>query len=421
MLQCYKLIYHIAITNGVEMRCKMIVKRWVAISAVAVAVSAVLAGCSSQKQPQQPAAPAAEAQASAEAGATEETVAEDATVLKDAFQNDFSVGVAVKMAAVNDDAEMEFVGRNFNSITMENDMKPESLLDWEASEKSKDGMPEIRKEHLGRVLGMAKEKGMKLRGHCLVWHSQTPEWFFSKDFEPSKGLVDKETMKKRMEVYLQKVLTYCQDNFPGVVYAWDVVNEAMADGGGYRTESNWYQTYGDESYITDAFTFARKYAASEVKLFYNDYNEYVPAKRDLIVELLKDLRGKGLVDGMGMQSHWDMSFPSVDMLGQALEEYGKIDGMEIQFTEIDMHNTDNSKEGLQKQAERYKQFFETILRADRTGTANVTNVTFWGMDDEVTWLSGFKGETSYPLLFDADHKEKPCFGSILETAKEAYK
>lgn len=418
MLQCYKLIYHIAITNGVEMRCKMIVKRWVAISAVAVAASAVLAGCSSQKQPQKP---AAEAQASAEAGATEETVAGDATVLKDAFQNDFSVGVAVKMAAVNDDAEMEFVGRNFNSITMENDMKPESLLDWEASEKSKDGMPEIRKEHLGRVLGMAKEKGMKLRGHCLVWHSQTPEWFFSKDFEPSKGLVDKETMKKRMEVYLQKVLTYCQDNFPGVVYAWDVVNEAMADGGGYRTESNWYQTYGDESYITDAFTFARKYAAPEVKLFYNDYNEYVPAKRDLIVELLKDLRGKGLVDGMGMQSHWDMSFPSVDMLGQALEEYGKIDGLEIQFTEIDMHNTDNSEEGLQKQAERYKQFFETILRADRTGTANVTNVTFWGMDDEVTWLSGFKGETSYPLLFDADHKEKPCFGSILETAKEAYK
>ena len=136
----------------------MIVKRWVAISAVAVAASAVLAGCSSQKQPQQPAAPEAEAQASAEAGATEETVAEDATVLKDAFQNDFSVGVAVKMAAVNDDAEMEFVGRNFNSITMENDMKPESLLDWEASEKSKDGMPEIRKEHLGRVLGMAKEK-----------------------------------------------------------------------------------------------------------------------------------------------------------------------------------------------------------------------------------------------------------------------
>ena len=182
----------------------MIVKRWVAISAVAVAASAVLAGCSSQKQPQQP---AAEAQASAEAGATEETVAGDATVLKDAFQNDFSVGVAVKMAAVNDDAEMEFVGRNFNSITMENDMKPESLLDWEASEKSKDGMPEIRKEHLGRVLGMAKEKGMKLRGHCLVWHSQTPEWFFSKDFEPSKGLVDKETRKKRMEVYLQKVLT----------------------------------------------------------------------------------------------------------------------------------------------------------------------------------------------------------------------
>ena len=194
----------------------------------------------------------------------------------------------------------------------------------------------------------------------------------------------------------------------------------MGDDGGYRTESGWYETYGDESYIMDAFTFARKYAGEDVKLFYNDYNEYVEEKRDLIVELIHSLREKGLVDGMGMQSHWDMGFPSVDMLEDALAEYGKIDGLEIQLTEIDMHNTDDTEEGLQRQAERYREFFEVIMRAKRTGISNITNITFWGMTDEDSWLSGFKGETSYPLLFDEEFKEKPCFDSVMDTAKKEY-
>lgn len=345
----------------------------------------------------------------------------DAATLKEAFQNDFTVGAAIHMGIINDNDRMEWICKNNNSITMGNEMKPESLLDWEATEKSKDGMPEIKTENLDKILKTAKEYNIKLRGHCLVWHSQTPDWFFSKEYESSNGYADKETMRQRMEIYIKKVLTYCQENYPGVVYAWDVVNEGMGDDGWYRTESGWYETYGDESYITDAFTFARKYADDDVKLFYNDYNEYTPDKRDLIVDLLKDLRAKGIVDGVGMQSHWDMNYPSVDMIEDALEEYGKIEGLEIQLTEIDMHNTDDSEEGLQKQADRYKEFFETIVRADRTGIANITNVTFWGMTDEDSWLSGFKGETSYPLLFDEDFKEKPCFYSILETAKKEYK
>lgn len=345
----------------------------------------------------------------------------NATVLKDAFQNDFTVGASIVMGTITSDEEMAFVSENFNRITMGNEMKPESLLDWEATEKSKDGMPEIRTEGLDQILQTAKENDLKLRGHCLVWHSQTPDWFFAKDYEPSNGLADKKTMQRRMETYIKKVLTYCQENYPGVIYAWDVVNEGMGDDGGYRTESSWYETYGDESYITDAFTFARKYADPEVKLFYNDYNEYTPMKRELIVVLLKELREKGLVDGMGMQSHWDMDYPSVDMVADALEKYGEIEGLEIQLTEIDMHNTDDSEEGLEKQAERYREFFETILQADRTGKANITNVTFWGLLDEDSWLSGFKGETSYPLLFHKDFEKKPCFDSILATAKKEYK
>lgn len=403
-------------------------KKWIIMGGLVAVMGITMIGCGKKEENSAPASPTSEATedgTAADEGATDGQQdqtdnAAQATVLTDAFQNDFTVGACVSMATANDDEEMEFVAKNFNSITMENDMKPESLLDWEASEKSSDGMPEIREEHLGRVLKIAQDKGLKLRGHTLVWHSQTPEWFFSKDYEPSKGFVDKETMKKRMEAYIQKVLTYCKENYPGVVYAWDVTNEVVSDEGGYRTNSNWYEIYGDESYIIDAFTFARKYAEPDTKLFLNDYNEYIYKKRDVLVELLKKLREQGLVDGMGLQSHWDMEFPSINMFEEALEEYGKIEGLELQLTEIDMHNTDDSEEGLQKQAERYKEFFEAIVRADRTGTADITNVTFWGIKDDVTWLTSFKGETSYPLLFDADHKEKPCFTSILETAGEKY-
>lgn len=342
---------------------------------------------------------------------------QSATTLKDGFANDFRVGLCTTAGGLSDENLLPFLKKHCNSVTMENAMKPESLLDWKGSEESEDGMPAINEAELEKNLKAAKEAGIPLRGHCLVWHSQTPEWFFCEDYEPSKGRVDKETMQKRMEVYIQKVLTFCEGKYPGVVYAWDVVNEAMGDDGWYRTESGWYETYGDESYIKDAFRFSRKYAGKDVKLFYNDYNEYTPQKRDLIISLLKEMKEEDIVDGVGMQSHWDMEYPTATMLQSALEMYGEIDGLEIQLTEIDMHNTDDSEEGLRAQAERYKEFFDIIVKADREGKANITNVTFWGVTDGASWLSGFKGETSYPLLFDDEYKEKPCYASILEVAK----
>ena len=402
-------------------------RKIVTLGGVLVLTAAVLAGCGTKEKENTqsavlPSGVEKQEESKEKAGTSGAVTAEvkNATVLKDAFQNDFTVGAAISLGALNNEEQMAFVEKYYNRVTMGNELKPDSLLDGPATEKSKDKMPEIRTDNLDRILEAVQEKGLKLRGHCLVWHSQTPDWFFAKDYEPSKGLADKKTMRKRMEAYIKKVLTYCQENYPGVIYAWDVVNEAMGDDGGYRTESGWYETYGDESYIMDAFTFARKYAGEDVKLFYNDYNEYVEEKRDLIVELIHSLREKGLVDGMGMQSHWDMGFPSVDMLEDALAEYGKIDGLEIQLTEIDMHNTDDTEEGLQRQAERYREFFEVIMRAKRTGIANITNITFWGMTDEDSWLSGFKGETSYPLLFDEEFKEKPCFDSVMDTAKKEY-
>ena len=345
----------------------------------------------------------------------------EAKTLKEAFDGDFKVGVTTTSGYLSEEDRVAQIKENFNSITMENEMKPESLLDWDGSEKSKDGMPAIKEETLEKALKAAQKAGIPLRGHTLVWYSQTPEWFFSKKYDPSKGYVDKATMKKRMESYIKQVLTYCKENYPGLVYAWDVVNEAVGDDGNYRTESMWYETYGDFSYIKDAFTFARKYAEEGTKLFLNDYNEYIAQKRDLLYAKVVELYDAGLLDGVGMQSHWDMDFPSVDLFETALEKYASIDGLEIQLTEIDMHNTDDSEEGLKKQAERYKEFFDVITKMKREGKANITSVTFWGLKDGESWLSGFKGETSYPLLFTDDMEKKPCYDSILEAGKTAQK
>lgn len=345
----------------------------------------------------------------------------EAKTLKEAFDGDFKVGVTTTSGYLSEEDRVTQIKENFNSITMENEMKPESLLDWDGSEKSKDGMPAIKEETLEKALKAAQEAGIPLRGHTLVWYSQTPEWFFSKKYDPSKGYVDKATMKKRMESYIKQVLTYCKENYPGLIYAWDVVNEAVGDDGNYRTESMWYETYGDFSYIKDAFTFARKYAEKGTKLFLNDYNEYIAQKRDLFYAKVVELHDAGLLDGVGMQSHWDMDFPSVDLFETALEKYASIDGIEIQLTEIDMHNTDDSEEGLKKQAERYKEFFDVITKMKREGKANITSVTFWGLKDGESWLSGSKGETSYPLLFTDDMEKKPCYDSILEAGKTAQK
>ena len=391
----------------------MRLRKWSIGVYVALGLALCLTGCGQSEQKETKNQPTT---AAVTASAVTDSKSE-AKTLKEAFDGDFKVGVTTTSGYLSEEDRVTQIKENFNSITMENEMKPESLLDWEGSEKSKDGMPAIKEETLEKALKAAQEAGIPLRGHTLVWHSQTPEWFFSKKYDPSKGYVDKATMKKRMESYIKQVLSYCKENYPGVVYAWDVVNEAVGDDGNYRTESMWYETYGDFSYITDAFTFARKYAEEGTKLFLNDYNEYMAQKRDLLYAKVVELHDAGILDGVGMQSHWDMDFPSVDLFETALEKYASIDGIEIQLTEIDMHNNDDSEEGLKKQAERYKEFFDVITKMKREGTANIPSVTFWGLKDGESWLSGMKGETSYPLLFTDDMEKKPCYDSILEAGK----
>lgn len=345
--------------------------------------------------------------------------------LKTAYIRDFKIGTAVntwQLEGAGAYAKAKaLITSQFNSITMENQMKPESLLSQDNVTRGTDDDVKINEELLNKVLKLASDNGLKLRGHTLVWHSQTPEWFFHQGYDVKKPLVSKAVMRQRMESYIRNVLTYCQTNYPGVVYAWDVVNEVVNDDGSMRTSSNWYKVYGDASYVTDAFTFARRYADEDVKLFINDYNEYVAAKRDQIYTLAKALYEAGLCDGVGMQSHYSMSYPTIASVKVAIQKYNQIDPgkFEIQLTELDIHNIYRTASGQKAVASRYQTLFQMLLDSRRNQKINITGVTFWGLTDGDTWLTNFHKETSYPLLFGADYAAKSTYFAVLNAAQRA--
>jgi len=171
--------------------------------------------------------------------------------------------------------------------------------------------------------------------------------------------------------------------------------------------------------VTDAFTFARKYADKDVKLFLNDYNEYAAAKRDRIYQVVKDLYDKGLCDGVGMQSHYSMTSPTIAAVKVAIQKYNQIDPgkIEIQLTELDIHNTFRTAADQKSVATKYQSLFNMLVDSRRNQKINITGVTFWGLTDGDSWLSDFKGETSYPLLFGADYAAKSAYFAVLNAAK----
>lgn len=346
------------------------------------------------------------------------------TPLKEAYADDFKIGAAVntwQLVGNGGYAKAKpLIVSQFNSITMENQMKPDSLISADTKDSGDNTSVVINTNMLDQVLGLAKDNGLQVRGHTLVWHSQTPDWFFRENYDAGKAYVSKDTMRSRMENYIRQVLEYCQTNYPGVVYAWDVANEVVSDDGTMRTNSGWYKTYGDADYVTDAFRFARKYADPDVSLFLNDYNEYMPAKRDKLYEVLKGLYEEGICDGFGMQSHYSMSYPTTALVKVAIQKYNSIapGKIQIQLTELDIHNNYNTAAGQKAVAQKYSTLFQMLVDMKRNNDVNITGVTFWGLTDADTWLTGFKGETSYPLLFGGDYAAKSAYFAVLDAASK---
>jgi endo-1,4-beta-xylanase len=341
------------------------------------------------------------------------------------FEDYFSIGVAIVMEDLRNPYSAALIAHHFNSITMGNEMKPSALLNHSASAAAADGMPVIRTEILDECLIFARDNNLAMRGHTLVWHSQTPLWFFKEGYSQSADaeFASREVMLARMENYIEQVLSYCQENFPGIIYAWDVVNEAIhpssADPNKIRDTHDggvnpWYHTVGSD-YVEMAFRFAREYAAPEVKLFYNDYNEWFLEKAIPIVALLSDLKEKGLVDGMGMQAHIGIDSPSAIDFQSAMLRYAEL-GIEIQITELDINLASNSDEDLMRLAVRYKRLMNIFRHSVTSGQADITNVTVWGLSDRDTWLSYRDGGgRRFPLLFDDYMYPKLAFwGFILD-------
>lgn len=351
------------------------------------------------------------------------TIQEDITSLKDAYADYFKIGCACAGSEFAQGATKALIQKHYNSLTLGNELKPDSVLDQALSqayvkETGDDTAPQISLNEADEMLKFAAANQIPVRGHVLVWHSQTPDWFFKENFDSDGAWVSKEKMTQRLENYIKIVMETLAKDYPDVTfYAWDVVNEAASDAGTIRPagsnnevngQSAWVKVYGDQSYIPLAFEFAKKYAPAGCKLFYNDYNEYSPNKQAYIIsDILKPLIEKNLIDGVGMQSHISMSYPSIDLYRSAMQQYVDL-GLEIQVTELDISEKSNAYADQLALAQRYQDVFKMYKEMKDSGV-NLSAVVIWGITDSTSWIGG------YPLLFDKDYQAKPSYYAVVDT------
>ena len=367
-------------------------------------------------------------ESTSEESASAEIVQEEIT-LKEACEEFFTLGVGINGSDLSNlctynGEYMELAAKHFNSVTLSNLMKSCYILQQGESKKNikeGNGEPVLSYESIDDTLRWCQENGIGMRGHTLVWHVQAPGWFFREGYEDNGAYVDKETMLFRMESYIRQLMTHCQEEFPGVIYCWDVVNEAVdPDKGDKETdfccrtefdggENPWYVTIGPE-YVEYAFTYARKYAAEGVKLFYNDFNTYQSEKCKYILALCKGLKEKGLIDGIGMQGYYSVTYPSLTSIESAIRRYSTL-GLELQVTELSVSIDDESEKSLAEQGERYADLMYSFCSLDEAfgGPANITNVTFFGLIDHYR-----EGDKTNTRLFDKYYEPKPAYEKVLE-------
>ncbi|WP_138752625.1 endo-1,4-beta-xylanase [Paenibacillus sinopodophylli] len=322
--------------------------------------------------------------------------------LYEALGSSFDIGAAVSPRTLLQSGE--FIARHYNSLTAENEMKFVNLQPVEDHYTFEDA---------DRIVAFAKTHGKKLRGHTLVWHNQTSDWLFK---ESDGRPVCREKLLDRLQSHIKTVVGRYKD----AIYAWDVVNEVIADEGPELLRpSKWLDIAGPD-FIAKAFEFAHA-ADPAAQLFYNDYNESNPHKRDKIYRLVKSLLEQGApVHGVGLQAHWNVYSPSLDEIREAIEKYAML-GLRLQLTELDVslfrHEDERTdltsppEELLELQAKRYEAIFLLLKEYQ----VHIDAVTFWGADDNYTWLSNFpvRGRKNWPLLFDEQHQPKEAFWRVI--------
>ena len=323
------------------------------------------------------------------------------------------MGVAVSPRALKTD-EAGLILRHFGSITPENAMKMGPIHPKENEYFWRDA---------DSIVAFAKQNHLKIRGHNLCWHNQAPRWIFTNAAGDS---VSKEVLLQRLKEHITTVVS----RYKGSIYAWDVVNEAISDKPGeYLRNSPWYRICSEE-FIAKAFEYAHA-ADPDALLFYNDYNEINPIKREKIYRLVKGLKEAGVpIHGIGLQGHWAINEPSEEVLTNTIKKMAGL-GLKIQVTELDIsvynkeheareRKTGDNDTGFTPQKETaqiamYKRCFSIFEKYKK----QITGITFWNISDRSSWMDNFpvRERKDYPLLFDKNLQPKNAFWEVVNTLR----
>ena len=397
------------------------------------------------------------------------------TSVTESLGNDSIAGTAIMSSEISDDTLMELVEKHFNAVTLGNELKPDALFNYQIGQSvdcktitfkgTELKVPVVNDKNenldfsradamLEKILewNNANPKNkIRVRGHVLVWHSQTPEWFFHEDYDVAKPYVDKETMNRRLEWFISSVFDHyfgkaANGKYDGLFYGWDVVNEAVI-GNTYRTDkvsaaeslseirhgnnSSWWHVYESNEFIINAFKYANKYAPANVELYYNDFGETDNTKCEGIVKLINDVKSaEGTrLDAFGMQAHYNVDGFSAAQFKSVAKKYAQAAG-KVQLTELDFKasstydGTAATKESeYTKMAYCHKNLYEAIKALKNEGT-NVSGLTVWGVIEPNSWLhsqsnlgGGASGSAQCPLLFDGNYKAKPAYWAYVDATK----
>jgi arabinoxylan arabinofuranohydrolase len=313
--------------------------------------------------------------------------------------------------------------KDCNAIECENETKPDATLVQSGSSNTN---IRVKDDSFAKIADWCATNGLGFRGHTLVWHSQTPEWFFKDNFQNGGNWVNKATMEQRLESYIKNMFDLFKTKYSTLnLYAYDVCNECMNDSnggprqGGYGNgASPWVQVYGDNSFIDAAFKYARMYAPANCHLFYNDYNEYAGFKRDAILSTATRIKAAGNLDGVGMQSHINANandgWSGENAYLTAMNKYLQA-GLEVQITELDI-STNGGQYSLDQQASRYKRILQEAVKwnSDTSHANRVTLFQVWGPNDGNSWVGTDKatGKSNAPLLYDKSNQPKAAYTAL---------
>lgn len=345
--------------------------------------------------------------------------------LKDALKDSYLIGTALNTPQIlqEDSLAIKIVQKHFNSIVAENCMKSEVI-------QPKEGKFDFTLSD--KFVELGEKNNMFIIGHTLIWHSQAPTWFFvDKDGKD----VSRDVMIERMRTHISTVV----GRYKGRVKGWDVVNETIMEDGTFR-DSKLVQIIGKD-FVKLAFQFAHE-ADPEAELYYNDYSMAIPAKRNGVIKMVKELIEAGVrIDGIGMQAHSSITKPEMSEFEKSIEEFASL-GVKVMITELDIsvlpfpdlnvgadvaksyefkselnpYPTSLPDSINNKLIDRYVEFFSLFNKHQD----KISRVTLWGVHDGQTWRNYWPvaGRTDYPLLFDRNNKAKGAVQAIINLRKE---